>query len=37
MRKVLLAIWRVIVRSYEIKQQYDASAQNVWMREITKW
>ena len=37
MRKVIATIWQVVVKSYEIKQQYDASARNIWMREITKW
>jgi len=37
MKKVLAAIWQIIVKSYEIKQEHDASARVVWMREITKW
>lgn len=37
MRKVIKAILQVIVKSYEIKQEHDASAHNVWMQETTRW
>lgn len=37
MKKVIKAIWQVVIRSYEIKAKYDAYAHNVWMQETTKW
>jgi hypothetical protein len=37
MKKVLLAIVSAVVKSFEISNQHNASARNVWMQETTRW
>jgi len=37
MKKVLVAIWKVIMKSSEMNIKHNASANVVWMQETTKW